>query len=450
MADSDRSSADRFDCPSCGAPLQAGLADQFFCEYCGAPLPGTSSGRRTAGPPLTEAESAGLREARPPAPTNLPMPEVVPARSRPCLVYGTVLLVLVVLACAVVWISLPALSSRVGNLLESRGRQETVTVSAGEGWQSTGLRFRPGQRVTIAFLGGTWSVWGGPKQQADGTGHLGEYRDNVPLPSVPVGALIGRIEEGQAFYVGNELDFVSQEKGTLWLRINDLWLSDNTGALVVQVGTRFGPDSSSLSITSSDGSAAGNLIVNGGFVGLEGWKVQPSQNCTRCSMETRLGDVQGGHYLAWERTRSGADGGALWARQWPNYDVRDCRKLLLSFDVRVDHHSLSNSGWWSDTRGGSGEYPAKVVVAFTDAQGERFGWSHGFLSHHDGSTRLVNYTLVPPGEWVHFEADLFARKNWVDEGGEPLPSPVALADIFVGGNGWDFAGALTNLRLSCP
>jgi hypothetical protein len=34
MADSDRSSADRFDCPSCGAPLQAGLADQFFCE-CG-------------------------------------------------------------------------------------------------------------------------------------------------------------------------------------------------------------------------------------------------------------------------------------------------------------------------------------------------------------------------------------------------------------------------------
>lgn len=198
----------------------------------------------------------------------------------------------------------------------------------------------------------------------------------------------------------------------------------------------------------SDASAASDLIFNGDFSGLEGWQVQPSTKCTHCGMESQRSDKNHSYYLAWERTGSGADGAALWARQRPTCDVRRCGKLVLSFDVRVDHHSLPNSGWWSDGRGGSGEYPAKVVIAFTDNKGERFEWAHGFLYRHDGSTRLVNYTRVPKGQWVHFETDLFAAENWVDGWGMSLPSPVTLTDIFVGGNGWDFAGALTNLQLS--
>lgn len=195
-------------------------------------------------------------------------------------------------------------------------------------------------------------------------------------------------------------------------------------------------------------STTDNLIVNGGFVGLEGWTVQPSQKCAHCWMEVQASNGEYPHYVAWERTGSGADGAALWARQRLSRDVRRCGKLVLAFDVQVDHHSLANSGWWSDSRGGSGEYPAKVVIAFMDSNGERIEWARGFLYRHDGSTKLVNFTLVPKGQWVHFEADLFASQNWVDEWGKPLPSPVTLTDVFVGGNGWDFAGALTNLRLS--
>jgi hypothetical protein len=208
------------------------------------------------------------------------------------------------------------------------------------------------------------------------------------------------------------------------------------------------PDTPTPSVQGmSPGSTGDNLIVNGDFVGTEGWKIQPSPKCTHCRMEPQFDDGDHPHYLVWERTHSGADGATLWARQWPNHDVSQCQSLILSFDVRVDHHSLSNSGWWGDTRGGSGEYPAKVVIAFNDAQGERFGWAHGFLYNHDGSTKLVNYTLVPEGRWYSFEADIFAPEHWVDHWGKPLPTPVILTDIFVGGNGWDFGGAIDNLRL---
>jgi hypothetical protein len=116
-----------------------------------------------------------------------------------------------------------------------------MTVPAQEDWHSSGLRVRPGQTVTVVYLGGTWSVWGGPKQQADGAGHAGEYRDSLPVPGAPAGALIGRIGEGPPFYVGNHLTLTTRQAGILWLGINDYWHTDNTGALQVRVSVACQP-----------------------------------------------------------------------------------------------------------------------------------------------------------------------------------------------------------------
>jgi len=188
------------------------------------------------------------------------------------------------------------------------------------------------------------------------------------------------------------------------------------------------------------------LIQNGDFgQGLEFWTVD--QPCSSCWLEVEGEGTAGGHFLAWERTNSGNNGSAIGAHQALDMDASRYDRLVLTLEVQVDYHTLPNSGWWSDQHGGSGEYPAKITLAFTDAAGQAFEWSHGFLNTHDGSTALQNYTLVPPGQWTPFEADLLAPSQWVDARGNPLPRPARLTGISVGGNGWDFRAAVRHLSL---
>lgn len=195
-----------------------------------------------------------------------------------------------------------------------------------------------------------------------------------------------------------------------------------------------------------------NLILNGDFSqGLEFWDIQTGQDCASCWMKVQSGDFEQPTFLSWERTQSEDNGSAITANQALNQDVQACDRLVLSFDLRLNNHSLPNSGWWSDQNSGSGEYPVSVYLRFLDPREQRFEWVHGFLAQHDGTTRLTNYTLVSLGQWTQFEADLRSPENWVDPLGAPLPEPMLLTNINVTGNGWDFAGDLTNLRLSgCP
>jgi ligand-binding sensor domain-containing protein len=123
-------------------------------------------------------------------------------------------------------------------LSRPRGERWTIFVSARTPWQSTGVTIPRGRAVTIRYLEGTWGIWGGSegvKTQAGAEGFAGEYRDDSPVPDAPVGALLGRIGEGQPFYVGNHRTFAAAEDGVLWLGNGDKWPGDNTGALVVEV-----------------------------------------------------------------------------------------------------------------------------------------------------------------------------------------------------------------------
>ncbi len=207
--------------------------------------------------------------------------------------------------------------------------------------------------------------------------------------------------------------------------------------------------------TTCGGSGGPNLIDNGDFaLGFEGWEMV--QECDSCGMQTNLDpDPRLGDYLAWQRdTGGGRSGAAIWARQPLNIDMRECTDLHIGFDVRVDNHSLTNSGWYSDEHGGNGEYPVLVRLAFMPAfQGSQFDWARGFLTTHDGTTTLRNYTIVTAGQWTHFEADVQSAEQWVDGFGMVLTNPGVLTDIYVGGSGWDFTGAIDNLVLTgtnCP
>ncbi len=62
-------------------------------------------------------------------------------------------------------------------------------------------------------------------------------------------------------------------------------------------------------------------------------------------------------------------------------------------------------------------------------------------------------TIVTAGQWTRFEADVQSAEQWVDGFGMVMTNPGVLTDVYVGGSGWDFTGAIDNLFLTgtnCP
>jgi len=109
-----------------------------------------------------------------------------------------------------------------------------VQVQASEGWQSTGITVRAGDRLRIRHIEGEWSPWLGGSYDAAGSGGDPLCRCNV-MEAVSHAALIGRIGDANPFLVGREYDHTVSESGTLFLRINDTDLADNSGELEVLV-----------------------------------------------------------------------------------------------------------------------------------------------------------------------------------------------------------------------
>ena len=152
--------------------------------------------------------------------------------------YLLALAALLIVACLVVWFVRLAAVTQFLNLFPPAPEQEELTVSAAEDWQPTGVRIEPANLVTIQYLEGSWTARParqGAEEQAKAEGYVGEYRRDAPLPSAPVGALLGRIGSGAPFRVGRYAQFVSTESGVLSLRINDSTLDDNTGHLRVEI-----------------------------------------------------------------------------------------------------------------------------------------------------------------------------------------------------------------------
>lgn len=118
-----------------------------------------------------------------------------------------------------------------------------ITVQATQGWQDTNYSVKAGDSVTITYLSGTWTVTNGVSASTDANGKppnppaylycsCGE-----PLPGVSTQALIGKVGNGQPFFVGDSKTFTAANAGHIFLRINDSdkGLGDNSGSIQVQI-----------------------------------------------------------------------------------------------------------------------------------------------------------------------------------------------------------------------
>jgi len=113
-------------------------------------------------------------------------------------------------------------------------REKETTVQAATPWNDTGIDVRAGMSVTFDARGRV--RWGPDRQDGPGGEGGNRYNANRPIPGRPGGALVGRIGDGDPFYIGNDKGPIRmRESGRLSLGVNDDYLEDNSGSWRVTI-----------------------------------------------------------------------------------------------------------------------------------------------------------------------------------------------------------------------
>jgi len=112
----------------------------------------------------------------------------------------------------------------------------TITVPATQAWTATGIRVSQGDTLRIQATGQISLKPSDPKDVAIPPGSLLQrFAPNAPMPRTLAGALIGRIDSGQPFGIGNQTSIVAPASGMLYLGVNDDVVSDNSGQFTVTI-----------------------------------------------------------------------------------------------------------------------------------------------------------------------------------------------------------------------
>jgi hypothetical protein len=114
-----------------------------------------------------------------------------------------------------------------------------IVVSGRQPWTSTGIMVRRGEVVTFNTTGEVRVGPGGDDVANPAGVQGGRTATGTPIPSSIVGALIGRIGNGQPFGIGNQTSVPMPASGMLFLGINDNNFDDNSGEFRVEI-TRSG------------------------------------------------------------------------------------------------------------------------------------------------------------------------------------------------------------------
>jgi hypothetical protein len=110
-----------------------------------------------------------------------------------------------------------------------------VVVSARQAWTSTGLTLRKGEVLSLNTSGEV-QLSGDANDTATSPGSKsGRRATSAQMPSVPAGALLGRIGNGQPFPLGNATTLTAPADGVLFLGINDDGFEDNRGEYRVEI-----------------------------------------------------------------------------------------------------------------------------------------------------------------------------------------------------------------------
>jgi len=113
-------------------------------------------------------------------------------------------------------------------------REREVIVSADVAWNDAGVDVRAGRAVYFASTG---RVSWGPGRRDDAGGERDSPRNpGRPIPNRPGAALIGRIDDSDPFFIGNDQGAIRMRaSGRLYLGVNDDYLLDNSSNFRVTV-----------------------------------------------------------------------------------------------------------------------------------------------------------------------------------------------------------------------
>jgi hypothetical protein len=115
-------------------------------------------------------------------------------------------------------------------------RAKTVVVPANVAWTNTGIqvtrgqwmRFEPSGEIRLSFNASDVAEAAGAKN--------GRMAAKAPIPTIYAGALIGRVNSGKPFSIGNTTQALQMPaNGRLFLGVNDDDVHDNSGNYVVKV-----------------------------------------------------------------------------------------------------------------------------------------------------------------------------------------------------------------------
>jgi hypothetical protein len=113
-------------------------------------------------------------------------------------------------------------------------REREVNVQARERWYDTGIDVRSGQVVRFQASGRV--RWGPGRQDGPEGEDNSPHNANRPIPSRPAAALVGRVGDDAAFFIGSDSSPIRvRSSGRLYLMINDDVLEDNSGSFRVVV-----------------------------------------------------------------------------------------------------------------------------------------------------------------------------------------------------------------------
>ena len=180
--------------------------------------------------------------------------------------------------------------------------------------------------------------------------------------------------------------------------------------------------------------AARDLVSNGDFSrGLQAWQIG-----NRAIEDNRPGTVSlvledGRHIAVFER-RDSIRHGETFIHQQLDVDVRDFQSLKLDLDVKVMKQSLSGGGWVGS------EYPVMVLIRYRDAFGGENTWFRGYYIHNEDNHPVTSGQAVTTGGWRSDTIELFSPQH-------VFPRPTYLAWVEVQGSGWEYHGAVTDLRI---
>ena len=123
-----------------------------------------------------------------------------------------------------------------GNVSDAPAHARSVVVPSNVQWTNTGFNVSRGERLRFEPSGEIRLSTNGEDIGRPAGAMSARLAPNATIPTIPVGALIGRIGNGQPFPIGDaETVFDMPDSGRLFLGVNDDHVADNSGNYVVLI-----------------------------------------------------------------------------------------------------------------------------------------------------------------------------------------------------------------------